>query len=66
MHERVHLDFAGPFPSSMFLVAVNAYSKWPEVKVMSTTTVSAMLDVLRECSWYSGTTGDGKYNTVYL
>ena len=34
----------------MFLVAVDAFSKWTEVKVMSTTTVSATLDVLRE--WF--------------
>ena len=49
--QRVHLDFAGPFYGSTFLVAVDAFSKWPEVRVMSTTTVSATLDVLRE--WFS-------------
>ena len=49
--QRVHLDFAGPFQGAMFLVAVDAFSKWPEVKVMSTTTVPATLDVLRE--WFS-------------
>ena len=46
--QRVHLDFAGPFQGTMFLVAVDAYSKWPEVRIMSTTTVSMTLDVLRE------------------
>ena len=46
----VHLDFAGPFQGSMFLIAVDAFSKWPEVRVMSSTTVSATLDVLRE--WF--------------
>jgi transposase InsO family protein len=35
----------------MFLVAVDAYSKWPEVKVMSTTSTTKTLDVLRE--WFS-------------
>ena len=35
----------------MFLVCVDAYSKWPEVRVMSTTTVSKTLNVLRE--WIS-------------
>ena len=35
----------------MFLVAVDAYSKWPEVKVLSTTTVSKTLNVLRE--WFA-------------
>ena len=33
---RVQIDFAGPFLSRMFLVAVDAYSKWPEVVEMST------------------------------
>ena len=48
--QRVHLDFAGPFQGSMFLVAVDAFSKWPEVRAMTSTTVSATLDVLRE--WF--------------
>ena len=46
--QRVHLDFAGPFQGSMFLVAVDAFSKWPEVRAMTSTT--ATLDVLRE--WF--------------
>ena len=49
--QRVHLDFAGPFQGSMFLVGVDVYSKWPEVRVMSVTTASATLDVLRE--WFA-------------
>jgi hypothetical protein len=36
--ERVHVDFAGPFMDSMFLVLVCAHSKWPEVVQMKTTT----------------------------
>lgn len=28
---RVHLDFLGPFDNMMFLIAVDAYSKWVEV-----------------------------------
>ena len=35
----------------MFLVCVDAYSKWPEVRVMSKTTVSKTLDVLRQ--WFA-------------
>ncbi len=35
----------------MFLVGVDAFSKWPEVQVMSTTTAVKTLDVLRE--WFS-------------
>ena len=48
--QRVHLDYAGPFQGKMFLIAVDAFSKWPEVKVMTSTTVSATLDALRE--WF--------------
>ena len=49
--QRVHLDFAGPFQNLYFLVGVDAYSKWPEVRVMTTTTVAKTLDVLRD--WFS-------------
>ena len=49
--QRVHLDFAGPFQGAVFLVAVDTYSKWPEVKVLLTTTVSKTLNVLRE--WFA-------------
>ena len=49
--QRVHLDFAGPFQGAMFLVAVDAYSKWPEVKILSKTTVAKTLNVLRE--WFA-------------
>ena len=46
--ERVHLDFAGPFQNAMFLVAVDAHSKWPEVFIMSSTTSTATIGVLRQ------------------
>ena len=36
--ERIHVDFAGPFPGSMFIIVVDAMSKWPEVIQMSKTT----------------------------
>lgn len=49
--QRLHLDFAGPFQGSMFLIGVDAFSKWPEVQVMTTTTASATLDMLRQ--WFS-------------
>ena len=29
--QRIHVDFAGPFMGRMFLLAVDAHSKWPEV-----------------------------------
>ena len=45
--QRVHLDFAGPFQGHMFLVAVDAHSKWPEVAIMKSTTSAKTIEVLR-------------------
>ena len=45
--QRVHVDFAGPFLDTMFLVAVDAHSKWPEVVPMSTTTADKTITTLR-------------------
>ena len=42
------MDFAGPFASKMFLLVVDAHSKWPEVCIMSTTTASKTVTVLQE------------------
>ncbi|XP_041480448.1 uncharacterized protein K02A2.6-like [Lytechinus variegatus] len=44
---RVHVDFAGPFLDQMFLLAVDAHSKWPEVIPMKSTTASNTIRVLR-------------------
>ncbi|CAL9690514.1 unnamed protein product [Knipowitschia caucasica] len=44
---RVHIDFAGPFLNSMFLIAVDAHSKWPEVVPMKSTTSEKTISVLR-------------------
>ena len=51
--QQVNLNFADPFQGPMFLVCVDAYSKWPEVRLMTTTTttVSKTLDVLQE--WFA-------------
>ncbi|XGW28165.1 hypothetical protein V3C99_008177 [Haemonchus contortus] len=40
---RIHVDFAGPIHGKMFLIVVDAYSKWPEVIEMSTTTSKATI-----------------------
>lgn len=45
--QRIHIDFAGPFEGRMFLVIVDAHSKWPEVHVMDSTTSSKTIQVLR-------------------
>lgn len=43
----LHVDFAGPFEGHMYLVAVDAHSKWPEVHVMDCTTANKTIQVLR-------------------
>ena len=44
--KRIHIDFAGPFQGSMFLVVVDSHSKWLEVVPMTTTTTQKTLEVL--------------------
>ncbi|XP_063545753.1 uncharacterized protein K02A2.6-like [Cydia strobilella] len=46
---RVHADFLGPINGRMYLVLVDAFSKWPEVYDMANTTTStATIDKLYE------------------
>ncbi|KAK3100621.1 hypothetical protein FSP39_022706 [Pinctada imbricata] len=45
--ERIHIDFAGPFLNHMFLIIVDAHSKWPEVVPMKKTTSTNTIDALR-------------------
>lgn len=45
--EKIHVDFASPFMGSMFLVVVDAYSKWLEVIPMATTSAGKTLEALR-------------------
>ena len=45
--KRIHVDFAGPFQGSMFMVIVDAHSKWLGVIPMATTTTEKTLEVLR-------------------
>ncbi|KAL0098925.1 hypothetical protein PUN28_020833 [Cardiocondyla obscurior] len=42
MH-RIHADFAGPFLGKWFLVIIDAYSKWPEVKIMKNITAKSTI-----------------------
>ena len=44
--KQIHVDFAGPVFGSMFMVVVDAHSKWMEVIPMSTTTTEKTLEVL--------------------
>jgi len=45
---RVHVDYAGPVNGAMYLVVVCAYSKYPEIIKMKSTTSAATIAVLRE------------------
>ena len=45
--QRLHIDFAGPFQGAMFFIVVDAYSKWPFVSAMKSTTVEKTIDELR-------------------
>ena len=45
--QRIHVDFAGPFRHKMFLIVVDAHSKWPEVIEMKSTTSSSTIHELR-------------------
>ena len=44
--ERIHVDYIGPFMGSMFLIVVDAFSKWLEVIHMTSTTTEKTLDAL--------------------
>ena len=41
--QRLHMDYARPFRSKMWLILIDAYSKWPEVHAMSSTTAQAKI-----------------------
>lgn len=45
--QRIHVDYAGPFLDRMFLVVVDAYSKWPEVFIVKNATSTKTVEVLR-------------------
>ncbi|XP_017494984.1 PREDICTED: uncharacterized protein K02A2.6-like, partial [Rhagoletis zephyria] len=42
--ERVHADFAGPVDGLMYLIIVDAYSKWPEIFEMKSATASTTIE----------------------
>lgn len=45
--ERMHVDFAGPFLGSMFLIVVDVHSKRPEVLKINRTTATHNVEILR-------------------
>jgi len=50
----IHVDFARPFMGKMFLIVVDAHSKWPEVIEMSSTTATLTIAALRRLFAASG------------
>jgi len=46
--QRVHIDFAGPFMGKMFLLVVDAFSKWPEVHIVRDITAKTTITKCRE------------------
>ena len=46
--QRVYLDFAGPFLGHMYLVMVDAHSKWLEVIMMTSTTAEKAITELHK------------------
>nr|XP_029724092.1 uncharacterized protein K02A2.6-like [Aedes albopictus] len=46
--QRVHVDFAGPFQDTYFFILVDAYSKWPEIKVCKSITAESTVNMCRE------------------
>ena len=46
--ERVHVDLAGPKEGLNYMVLQDAFSKWPETFIMSSTTTSSVLEKLQE------------------
>ncbi|XP_055543122.1 uncharacterized protein K02A2.6-like [Wyeomyia smithii] len=46
--QRVHVDFAGPFMDTYFFILVDAYSKWPEIKVCKSITAESTENMCRD------------------
>ena len=44
---RLHIDFAGPFLNHMFMVVVDAHTKWLEASIMTTITATKTIEQLR-------------------
>ena len=44
--QRLHIDFAGPFLGHTYLIVIDAYSKWPEIVPMQSTTTQCTIKAL--------------------
>ena len=48
--KRIHVDFTGLFMGHMFLVVVDAHSRWPEIQIMENITTDVTMDALTALS----------------
>ncbi|XP_065094201.1 uncharacterized protein K02A2.6-like [Ochlerotatus camptorhynchus] len=46
--QRVHVDFVGPFMDTYFFIYVDAFSKWPEIKVCRSITAECTVNMCRK------------------
>ena len=44
---RVHVDYAGPFMGKMFLLIIDAHSKWMDIHCVNSATSSVTIDKMR-------------------
>lgn len=44
--ERIHIDYAGPFKHTHFLIIIDAHSKWPEIIETKSTTSAKTIEIL--------------------
>lgn len=45
---RLHIDYAGPFQGKTFLILIDAFSKWPEVKIVPDMSSGTLIRILRD------------------
>lgn len=44
---RIHIDHAGPFHGKLFLIVIDAHSKWLDVHIVSSTSAECTINKLR-------------------
>ena len=49
--ECIHIDYAGPFMGKMFMLVIDAHSKWMEVAIVDTATTQNTIEHL--CSMFA-------------
>ena len=64
--KRVHVDLAGPIDGEMFMIVVDAHSKWPEVIFMPSITTDQTIEALKMVFCRFGYPEVGQRNTVHV